>query len=578
MTLQPEMDKQDLSALTNQKQRALSTEGFDGPVNGALQTEWTVGEDRGSEDRQGLAGSEDTKVRRATPKTKTMGEGLVKDVAKKDKEKGWGAGSAKGEGKNSAEVGSGRGDGPIGREAKTADAWIDCLSGSQNACLNNVSSNDHDESGDKPLATSLLLSPMSEGPEVIVDSLKNATMEAHVEKDYGIDLDMSSVSKVVQVVSKLKKTAIAVGGWQMEMWNVFRDKTSTLCQDLSKLEERVARAEKGQAGSEKAGEFILQPCKTWVRIDFRIVAEVSSERESSRWSVSPGSGGRGGCPQALEGVTEKRYIVQRYLDQDNRRDEDRSREAEIRKQRVREIHIVSRYKGTGTGPMQKGVQEVNKGTSRNLGNMRQVIKRVAQEKRQEEEAQVERMLERAREVMGYGAQRKRLGEDKMVYEGHSGKLPHGNSAENYQHDQGYRAPLPHLAQPPAFAPTAPARNKQELKLAIGEFRGQYATAGVGDQIVLIAKSVLRSVIPRDVRSVIPRDVRRDDYQFGVLVMTFQSYHDRDAFTREWSAGYKNSPIYGKRVVRESDLAIIVYLHKEPTKSYPTISAAVTLEN
>ncbi|KAJ4478845.1 hypothetical protein C8J55DRAFT_561212 [Lentinula edodes] len=182
-----------------------------------------------------------------------------------------------------------------------------------------------------------------------------------------------------------------------------------------------------------------------------------------------------------------------------------------------------------------------------------------------EEAQVERMSERAREVMGYGAQRKRLGEDEMAYEGHSGKFPRGNGAEsvhnmggrgsewsndnrgsgqkdyrrndshtrgNYQQDQGYGAPLPRLAQPPASAPTAPARDKKELKLAIGVFQGQYATAGVGAQIALIAKLVPRSVIPGD--------IRRDEYRFGVLVMTFRSYNDRDAFTREWSAGYKNS--------------------------------------
>ncbi|KAJ3805137.1 hypothetical protein F5876DRAFT_70056 [Lentinula aff. lateritia] len=59
----------------------------------------------------------------------------------------------------------------------------------------------------------------------------------------------------------------------------------------------------------------------------------------------PGSGGSGGHPQALEVVTEKQHIVRH-----DRRDEDKSREIEIEKQRVR---------------------EVNKGTSGDLENMRQ---------------------------------------------------------------------------------------------------------------------------------------------------------------------------------------------------------------
>ncbi|KAJ3925283.1 MAG: hypothetical protein NXY57DRAFT_1044234, partial [Lentinula lateritia] len=269
MSSPPETDKRGLSALTNQEQGALSTEGFDGPANGALQTEWTVGEDRGSEDKQGPAGSEETDDRRATPEAKTVGEGLVKvggheedtsssveggrrdgesfngsaDTAgtvvespKKTKKKA-GAQAAKGEGENSAKVGT-----------RTLPSTT-----------MSAATIDHDESGEEPLATSLLLSPMSEAPEATVDPLGNATMEARVEKEYGIDLDMSSVSKVVQVASKLKKTTIAVGGWQMEMRNVFQDETSTLRQDLSKLEERVARVEKGRAGSEKVGEFVLRP-------------------------------------------------------------------------------------------------------------------------------------------------------------------------------------------------------------------------------------------------------------------------------------------------------------------------------
>ncbi|KAJ3859166.1 hypothetical protein EV359DRAFT_68398, partial [Lentinula novae-zelandiae] len=79
MSSPPETDKQDLAASMNQKQGVLSTEGFDCPANGALRTEWTVGEDRGSEDRQGLDGSEETNDGKATPEMKTVGEGLVKN-------------------------------------------------------------------------------------------------------------------------------------------------------------------------------------------------------------------------------------------------------------------------------------------------------------------------------------------------------------------------------------------------------------------------------------------------------------------------------------------------------------------
>ncbi|KAJ3899231.1 hypothetical protein F5879DRAFT_1062121 [Lentinula edodes] len=80
--------------------------------------------------------------------------------------------------------------------------------------------------------------------------------------------------------------------------------------------------------------------------------------------------------------------------------------------------------------------------------------------------------------------------------------------------------------------TAPAKDKQDLRLAIGVFQGQYATATVGEQIALIVQTVLRSFIPSN--------ARRDDYRFGLLVTTFRSYNDRDAFMQEWSTHYKNS--------------------------------------
>ncbi|GAW03166.1 hypothetical protein LENED_004867 [Lentinula edodes] len=290
MSSPPETDKRGLSALTNQEQGALSTEGFDGPANGALQTEWTVGEDRGSEDKQGPAGSEETDDRRATPEAKTVGEGLVKDGGheedtsssveggrrvgesfngsadtagtvvespKKTKKKAGAQAAPKAKARTArkSEVGGEKGTSDVKQKPRTRGSTASPAARTLPSTMS-AATIDHDESGDEPLATSLLLSPMSEAPEATVDPLGNATMEARVEKEYGIDLDMSSVSKVVQVASKLKKTTIAVGGWQMEMRNAFRDGTSTLRQDLSKLEERVARAEKGRAGSEKLGAFV----------------------------------------------------------------------------------------------------------------------------------------------------------------------------------------------------------------------------------------------------------------------------------------------------------------------------------
>ncbi|KAJ3888746.1 hypothetical protein GG344DRAFT_67705 [Lentinula edodes] len=645
MSSPPETDKQDLSASMNQKQGALSTEGFDCPANGALQTEWTIGEDRGSEDRQGRAGSEETDDRRATPGTKTVGEGLVKDGGheqdtgpsvedsrrdgesfngsadtagtvvespKKTKKKAGGQAAPKVRAKTvrKSEVGGEKGPSDAKQKPRTRGSTASPAARTLASTLS-AATMDHDESGDEPLATSLLLSPMSEAPDVIVDSLGNATMEARVEKEYGINLDMSSVSKVVQVASKLKKTAIAVGGWQMEMRNAFRDETSTLRQDLSKLEERVARVEKGQVGSEKAGEFVLRPelvllksrvqnvekvalkMPTGSEIDGRLAVALKGVKEDMAGTCS----GIQGEMRALRGIVKNDVkVVSKEA-----RDDGRAVRAELKgeiqrvtaatKESLKEIQGRLRQETESRCNEQKKKAEAytakvedvvkdlmarievlerqNRELEGKNRDLEQRVERVAQEKRQEEEAQVERMSERAREVMGYGAQRKRLGEDEMTDEGRSGKFPRGNSAEsvhdmggrgnewstdnrgsghndyrrndshtrgNYQHDQqnqGYGAPLPRLARPPAFAPTAPARDKQELKLAIGVFRGQYATAGMGDQIALIAKSVPRSVIPRD--------VRRDEYRFGVLVMTFRSYHDRDAFTREWSAGYKNSP-------------------------------------
>ncbi|KAJ3886917.1 hypothetical protein GG344DRAFT_69251 [Lentinula edodes] len=110
----------------------------------------------------------------------------------------------------------------------------------------------------------------------------------------------------------------------------------------------------------------------------------------------PGSGGKGGHPQALEVVTEKQYIVQhqgpwahgalgelkevwgRLAHQgNNRRDKDKGGETEIEKLRVREICIVSRYKGTGTGPMQKGM--CSKYTKLGLGTLQHYFNRYIRE-------------------------------------------------------------------------------------------------------------------------------------------------------------------------------------------------------
>ncbi|KAJ3884908.1 hypothetical protein GG344DRAFT_83366 [Lentinula edodes] len=363
---------------------------------------------------------------------------------------------------------------------------------------------------------------MSEGLEVIVDSIGNTTMGVRVEKEYGIDLDMTSVLKVVQVASRLKKTTIAVGGWQMEIRNAFRDETSTLHQDLGKLEERVARVEKGQAGSDKAGE-------TWEMltggdIDGRLALAL----KGVKGDLAETCGGINREMRALQEIVKNNVKVVSKEARDNgqagqlrqemeSKCNEQKEKAEAYTTKVEDVvkDLVVRI---------KVLERQNRELDDKNRDFERRVERVAQEKRQKEEAQVERMSERVREVIGDGAQRKRLGEDEMAYEGHSGKLPHGNSAERTI--DGMILTLAGIIS------MIKSRDKQELKLAIGVFRGQYATAGVGDQIALIAKSVPTSVIPGD--------LRRDDYRFGVLVMTFRSYTDRDAFTQEWSAGYKNS--------------------------------------
>ncbi|KAJ3895264.1 hypothetical protein GG344DRAFT_73255 [Lentinula edodes] len=618
----PETNEHDLPASASQKQGALATEGLDRPANGTLQTEWTVGEDRGSEDRQGLAGSEESDARRVTPEMKTAREGLAVDGGheqdtglsvedgrrdgesltesaenggtvvespKKTKKKAGvqAAPKAKAKPARKSEVGGEKGPLDMKQKPRTRGSTASPAARPL-ASTRSAATIDLEDSGDEPLTTSLLLSPMSEGLEVTVDSLGNTTMEARVEKEFGIDLDMTSVSKVVQVAGKLKKMAIAVGGRQMEMRNVFRDETSTLRQDLDKLEERVARAESGRSGSDKAGEVVLRPELVMLKSRVQNVEKVAlkmptgSEIEGRlavalkgvKEDVAETCGGLQGEMRALRGMVKNDVkVVSKEA-----RDDGRAVRAELKseiqrvtaatKESLKEMQGRLRQETESKCNEQRKKAEVYtakvedvvkdlvarievlerqnrelEGKNRDLEHR---VERVAQEKRQEEEAQVERMSERAREVMGYGTHRKRLGEDDMGYEGRSGKFPRGNSAESV-HDMGgrgnewskdnrgsvYGAPPPRLAQPPAFAPTAPARDKQDLKLAIGVFRGPYASAGVGDQIALIAKSVPRSVIPGD--------VKRDEYRFGVLVMTFRSYNDRDAFTREWSAGYKNSP-------------------------------------
>ncbi|KAJ3897894.1 hypothetical protein F5879DRAFT_1072231 [Lentinula edodes] len=434
-------------------------------------------------------------------------EGLVESPKKMKKKAGVQAKPAR-----KSEVGGEKGPLDMKQKPRTRGSTAS-LAARLLASTRSAATIDHEDSGDEPLTTSLLLSPMSEGLEVTVDSLGNMTMEAHMEKEFGIDLNMTSVAKVVQVASKLKKMAIAVGGQQMEMQNAFRDETSTLHQDLGKLEE-VQNVEK-----------VALKMPTGSEIEGRLVVALKGVKED----FAETCGRIQGEMRTLQGIVKNNVkVVSKEA-----RDDGRAVRAELKN----EIHKCNEQKKKAevyTAKVEDVVKdlvariEVLERQNRELeGKNRDLehrVERVAQEKRQEEEAQVKRMSESVREVMGYGTQRKRLGKDDMGYEGHSGKFPHGNSAESV-HDMGgrmYGAPLPHLAQPPTFAPTTPARDKQELKLAIGVFQGQYATAGVGDQIALIAKSVPRSVIPRD--------VRRDEYRFGVLVMTFWSYNDRDAFT------------------------------------------------
>ncbi|KAJ4484993.1 hypothetical protein C8J55DRAFT_559154 [Lentinula edodes] len=409
-----------------------------------------------------------------------------------------------------------------------------------------------------------------------VRQVRSATNQRlHIRDKYGIDLDMSSVSKVIQVASKLKKTAIAVGGRQMEVCSEFRNETTTLRRDMGKLEERVVKAEKGRAGGEKTAgdsvqrqemvqlksrvqnlEKVALKLPTGSEIDVRVATAISQAKEE----IAGMCKGVQGEMRALRGVVKNDVKIvskeardegkaemkgQMRLEMENKSNEQRKK-AEAYTAKVEDMvkDLVAR--------MEKLERETCELEAKNR-DLENRVDRMAHEGRQEEEAQVERMSERAREVTGYGAHQKRMGEEETVYDSRSGKVPRGNYAESvhdmgsrgnghrdfrqneshtrgsYQHNRAYGMPPPRLGQ---LAPTAPAKDKQDLRLAIGVFRGRYATATVGEQIALIAQTVPRSFIPSD--------ARRDDCRFGLLVMTFRSYNDRDAFTQEWSAHYKNS--------------------------------------
>ncbi|KAJ3897167.1 hypothetical protein F5879DRAFT_113290 [Lentinula edodes] len=252
-----------------------------------------------------------------------------------------------------------------------------------------------------------------------------------------------------------------------------------LCVDLSKLEERVARAEKGRAGSEKVGEFVLRPelvllksrvqnvekvalkMPTGSEIDGRLAVALKGVKED----IAETCGGIHGEMRALRGIVKNDVKV---VSKEGR-DEGRAVRAELKVeiQRVTAVtkESLKEMQGRLRQEMESKCNEQKKKAEAYTAKVEDVVKdlvarievlerqnrelegknrdlerrveRVAQEKRQEEEAQVERMSERAREVMGYGAQRKRLGEDEMVYEGRSGKFPRGNGAESV-HDMGGR--------------------------------------------------------------------------------------------------------------------------------------------
>ncbi|KAJ3861013.1 hypothetical protein EV359DRAFT_66851, partial [Lentinula novae-zelandiae] len=296
----PETNEHDLPASASQKQGALATEGLDRPANGTLQTEWIVGEDRGSEDRQGLAGSEETDARRVTPETKTAREGQVIDGGheqdtglsvedgrrdgesltesaenggtvvespKKTKKKAGvqAAPKAKAKPARKSEVGGEKGPLDMKQKPRTRGSTASPAARPL-ASTRSAATIDHEDSGDEPLTTSLLLSPMSEGLEVTVDSL-------------------------------VKKMAITVGGRQMEMRNAFRDEMSTLRQDLGKLEERVARAESGRSGSDKAGEVVLRPELVMLKSRVQNVEKVALK-------MPTGSEIEGRLAVALKGVKE----------------------------------------------------------------------------------------------------------------------------------------------------------------------------------------------------------------------------------------------------------------------------------
>ncbi|KAJ3878038.1 hypothetical protein F5051DRAFT_503496 [Lentinula edodes] len=635
MPTPPDLNEKGPSAPSNRNHEALSTshdDGMESSVNGELQPEWTIGEEGGTEHRRGMEESKETDERRAVPQVKTVEEGQTKDCGhgsttglsteetgrmvgqnaigpvvttgavavgespKKTKKKAGAQAAPRAKAKmtRKSELVGEKGPGEIQPKPRTRGSTASPTARPLTSTMSTVTV-DTEESGDEPLTVSLL-SPTSEGPAGIGYPPRNLPMEAQVEKEYGIDLDMSSVSKVIQVASKLKKTAIAVGGRQMEVWSEFRNETTTLRRDMGKLEERVVKAETGRAGGEKiAGDSVQRQemvqlksrvqnlekvalkLPTGSEIDVRVATAISEAKEEmagvckgvqgemralrgvvkndvkivSKEARDEGKAVRGelkgDIQRAAAGTKEgmKEMKGQMRLEMENKSNEQRKK-AEAYTAKVEDMvkDLVAR--------MEKLERETCELEAKNR-DLENRVDRMAHEGRQEEEAQVERMSERAREVTGYGAHQKRMGEEETVYDSRSGKVPRGNYAESvhdmggrgnghrdfrqneshtrgsYQHNRAYGMPPPRLGQ---LAPTAPAKDKQDLRLAIGVFRGRYATATVGEQIALIAQTVPRSFIPSD--------ARRDDYRFGLLVMTFRSYNDRDAFTQEWSAHYKNS--------------------------------------
>ncbi|KAJ3809279.1 hypothetical protein F5876DRAFT_66584 [Lentinula aff. lateritia] len=252
---------------------------------------------------------------------------------------------------------------------------------------------------------------------------------------------------VIQVAGKLKQTAIAVGGQQMEVWTEFWNETATLCHDMGKLEEQIWKAEGGRAGGEKTAgdgfqcQEMVQPMSrvqnlekvalklpTGSKIDIRVVAALNKAKEEMA--------GNNVKIVAKEARDEGKVVCGELKG-------DIQQAAAATKEGMKDMKGQMRLEMESKSAEQRKKAEACtakstwRGKTKNWGvknrDLEHRVDRMAQERRQEEEVQVERMSKRAREVTGYDMNQKRMGEEDTVYNSRSGKI----YAESV-HDMGSR--------------------------------------------------------------------------------------------------------------------------------------------